>query len=145
MLHQWHFQWGKWIMDYGIFRLGPTLSNIRTLSNSRDVTSHKGRSSNFFPASRLRFGWVTSLLSLFLVTKNVASHFCQVSWKKVTLSHMKIFFLNGDVFGHILPETSLFGPAGTKLFWTARNVTIRLGLKSVFLFQSQICHLSRKS
>ena len=26
----------------------------------------------------------------------------------------------------------------------ARNVTIRLGLKHVFLFPSQICHLSRK-
>ena len=25
MLHLWHFHWGLWIMDYGLFRLGQTL------------------------------------------------------------------------------------------------------------------------
>jgi len=28
MSHPWHFQWGKWIIDYGIFRLRTTLKRI---------------------------------------------------------------------------------------------------------------------
>jgi len=28
MSHLWHFQWGKWIMDYGMSRPGPTLSHV---------------------------------------------------------------------------------------------------------------------
>ena len=59
--------------------------------DGRDIGS-KGRSqSNFFPGSRLRFGSVTSLLSLFPVTKNVTRHICHISGKNVTLSHTKFF------------------------------------------------------
>jgi len=66
--------------------------------------SAKGRSyPDFFPASRLRFGWVTSHLSLFSVTKSVTRHICLISGKNVTLSHT-IFFLTCDVICHILPE-----------------------------------------
>jgi len=57
----------------------------------------------------------------------------------------RIFFVNLWRFlSHPSRKTSHFGPAGTKLFWTGKNVTIRLGLKHIFLFPSQICHLSRK-
>jgi len=45
---------------------------------------------------------------------------------------------------HPSRKTSHFGTAGKKLFWTGRNVTIRLGLKNAFLFPSQISHISRK-
>ena len=55
-------------------------------------------------ASRLRFEWETSHLSLFLVTKNATRHICHISGKNVTLSHTKIFFLTCDVFCHILPK-----------------------------------------
>jgi len=99
-------------------RLGPTLNK------------------DFFPGSRLRFGWATSHLSLFSVTKNVTRHICHISGKNVTLSQTKIFFE--------LVKFSHFGPAGTKLFCTGRNVTIQRGLKHVFLFPSQICHSFRK-
>ena len=42
------------------------------------------------------------------------------------------------------PKHVTFGPRRYKPFWTGRNVTIRLGLKHVFLFPSLIFHWSRK-
>ena len=105
----------------------------------------KGRSyPDFFPASRLRFGWVASNLSLFSVTNNVTRHICHISGKNVTLLHTNFFFNLWLFLLHPSRKTSLFGPAGTKLFETERNVTIRLGLKHSYLFPSQICHLSQK-
>jgi len=60
-------------------------------------------------------------------------------------SRTQIFFCNLWRFlSHPSRKTSHFGPAGTKLFETGRNVTIRLGLKHSDVFPSQICHLSRK-
>jgi len=59
------------------------------------------------------------------------------------LAH-EFFFNFWRFLSHHSRKTSHFGPAGTKLFWTGRSVTIRLGLKQVFLFPSQSCHLSRK-
>jgi len=112
---------------------------------SKCCSVFQGRSyPDFFPAPRLRFGWVTSHLSLFPVTNNVTLHICHISGKNVTLSHTKIFFSTCDVLSHLSRKTSHFGPAGTKLFETGRNVTIRMGLKHSYLFPSQICHLSRK-
>jgi len=35
MSHLWYFQWGKWIMDYGIFRLGQTLTPVAGLYLTR--------------------------------------------------------------------------------------------------------------
>ena len=70
------------------------------------VLATMGRSyPDFFPASRLRFGWVTSHLSLFSVTNNVTRHICHISGKNVTLLHIKIFFWACDDFCHMLPET----------------------------------------
>ena len=80
----------------------------------------------------------------FLWQKNVTCHICHISGKNVTLSHTKIFFNLWRFLSHPSRKMSHFGPAGTKLFWSGRNVTIRLGLKHAFLFPSQICHLSRK-
>ena len=56
----------------------------------------------------------------------------------------KYFFNLWRFLSHPSRKTSYFGPAGTKKFWTGRNVTIRLGLKNAFLFPSQISHISRK-
>ena len=84
-------------------------------------------------------------------------HLCHLfRWKKiwrvtfVTFGRMwrsrtrNIFFNLWHFWSHPSRKTSHFCPAGTKLFWMGRNVTIRLGLQHVFLFPSQICHLSRK-
>ena len=60
------------------------------------------------------------------------------------VAHENIFFTLWRFLSHPSRKRSNLGPAGTKLFWKARNVTIRLGLKHVFLFPSQICHFSRK-
>jgi len=89
--------------------------------------------------------WVTSHLSLFLVTKNVTRHICHISGKSVTLSHTKVFFLTCDVFCHILPE---------KCHILALRVQKKIEREGMwrfgwdwnmfFLFPSQICHLSRK-
>ena len=84
------------------------VTNVKSLTQICDGklgrNPGKGRSyPDFFPASRLRFGWVTSHLSLFSVTKNVTRHICHISGRNVTLSHTKIFFLTCDVFCHILP------------------------------------------
>jgi len=68
------------------------------------------------------------------------SHF----WEECDALAHEFFFLTCDVLSHPSRKTSHFGPAGTKLFETGRNVTIRLGLKHSYLFPSQICHLSRK-
>jgi len=69
------------------------------------------------------------------------SHF----WEECdALAHNNIYFNLWRFLLHPSRKTSHFGPAGTKLFWTGRNVMIRLGLKHVFLFPSQICHLCRK-
>ena len=59
-------------------------------------------------------------------------------------SCIRIFFNLWLFLLHPSRKTSLFGPAGTKLFETGRNVTIRLGLKHSYSFPSQICHLSQK-
>ena len=78
---------------------------------------------------------------------NVKRHVCHISGKNVTLSHTKIFFLTCDVFNHVehsSRKTSHFGPAGTKLFETGRNVTIRLGLFKKHSYFFHIFHLSRK-
>ena len=110
-----------------------------------DSAETKGLSyPDFSPASRLRFGWVTSHLSLFSVTKNVTHHICHISGKNVMLSHTNFFLNLWRFLSRPSWKMSHFGPASTNLFWTGRNVTIRLGLKRVFLFPSQICHLSRK-
>jgi len=61
-----------------------------------------------------------------------------------TLAHENIIFNLWRFLSHPSRKTSNFGPAGAKLFWTGRNVTIRLGLKNVFFLPSQICHLSQK-
>jgi len=69
------------------------------------------------------------------------SHF----WEECdALAHENIFFNLWRFLSHPSRKTSHFGPAGTNLFWTGRNVTIRLGWKHVFLFPSQIWYLSRK-
>jgi len=69
------------------------------------------------------------------------SHF----WEECdALAHANIFLIWWRFLSHPSRKTSHFGPAGTKLFWTGRNMTIRLGLKNTFLFTSQICHLTRK-
>ena len=69
------------------------------------------------------------------------SHF----WEKCdALAHENISFNLWHFWSHSSRKTSHFGPAGTNCFWTRRNVTIRLGLKPIFLLPSQICHLSRK-
>jgi len=69
------------------------------------------------------------------------SHF----WEECdALAHENIFLSLWRFLSHPSRKTSHFGPAGTKLFWTGRNMTIRLGLKHNFVFPSQICHLSRK-
>ena len=107
----------------------------------------KGQSyPDFFPDSRFRFGWVMSHLSLFSVTKKCdASHLLHFWEECDALSHENVFLLNLLRFvSHPSRKTSHFGPTCTKLFWTGRNVTIQLGLKHIFLFPSQICHLSRK-
>jgi len=70
-----------------------------------------------------------------------SSHF----WEECDALAHEIFFFNLWRFSsHPSRKTSHFGTACTKLFWTGRNVTIRLGLKKAFLFPSQISHISRK-
>jgi len=53
MSHFWHFQWGKWKMDHGIFRLGPTLKieNICTHTSCRyhTWTSKSNATPPYFP------------------------------------------------------------------------------------------------
>jgi len=64
---------------------------------------------------------------------------------RIWRSRRRIFFVNlWHFLSHPSRKTSHFGPAGTKLFETGRNVTIWLGLKHSYLFPSQICHLSGK-
>ena len=100
---------------------------------------------DFFPPSRLRFGWVTSHLSLVPVIKKCDPSHLSHFWEECdALAHENIFFQLVTFWSHPSRKTSHFGPADTKLVWTGRNVTIQLGLKHVFLFPSQICHLSRK-
>jgi len=60
------------------------------------------------------------------------------------LAHENTIFNLWRFWSHLSPKTSHFGLAGTKLLWTGRNVKIRLGLKHVSLFPSQICHSSLK-
>jgi len=96
-------------------------SRSPTLSG-RSPNHTEGRSyPDFFPASRLRFGWVTSYLSLFSVTNNVTRHICHISGKNVTLSHTKIIFSTCDVFCHILPEIVTFWPRRYKTFWNRKK------------------------
>ena len=53
-------------------------------------------------------------------------------------SRTRIFFFNLWRFlSHPSRKTSHFGPASTKLFWTGRNITIRLELTHTFLLTSQ--------
>jgi len=70
--------------------------------------------------------WV-SWLNLF------ALHFSHFWEECDALAHKNVFFNLWRFLSHPSRKTSHFG-----------NVTIRLGLKHVFLFPSQICHLSRK-
>ena len=68
-----------------------------------------------------------------------ASHFSHFWEECDALAHENICW-TCDVFWHILPETChILAPPVQNFFWTGRNVTIRLGLKHVFLFLSQIC------
>ena len=110
------------------------------------MRKYKGRSyPDFFPTSRLRFGWVTSHLSLFPVTNWRVTFHLSHFWEECdALAHESMFFNLWRILSHPSRKKSHFGPAGTIYFYTGRNVTIRLGLKHVFLFPSQICHLSRK-
>jgi len=65
------------------------------------------------------------------------SHF----WEECdALAHENNFFILWRFLSHPSRKTSHFGTAGTKLFWTGRNVTIRLGLKNAFVLPSQISH-----
>jgi len=57
------------------------------------------------------------------------------------LAHDNIFFKLWRFCSHNSRKMSHFGPASTKLFWTGKNVTIRLGLKHAFLLPSQILSL----
>jgi len=68
------------------------------------------------------------------------SHF----WGKFDVLAHDFFFSLWRLLSHPSRKSSHFGPAGTKLFWTGRNVTIQLGMKHVFVFPSQICLLSQK-
>ena len=75
--------WGRW-----------GVGEQRTSAQRNEVISKRKCRSypDFFPASCLRFGWVTSHLSLFSVTNNVTRNICHISGKNVTFSHTKIFF-----------------------------------------------------
>jgi len=65
--------------------------------------------------SQIRVSDVTFVT--FSVTNNVRRHICHISWKNVTLSHTKTFFVTGEFFwSHPSRKTSHFGPAGTKFF-----------------------------
>ena len=69
------------------------------------------------------------------------SHF----WEECdALAHENIFFNLWRLLSHPSRKNVTFWPRWYKTFSTGRYVTIRLGLKHVFLFPSQICHLSRK-
>jgi len=63
------------------------------------------------------------------------------TWRSRTRKH---FFELVTFFVTSFPKNVTFWPRRYKFFWNGRNVTIRLGLKHIFLFPSQICHLSRK-
>jgi len=60
-------------------------------------------------------------------------------WRSRT---QKYFFWIVTFFVTSFPKNATFCPRRYKK--KLRNVTIRLGLKLIFLFPSQICHLSRK-
>jgi len=90
--------------------------------------------------------WVSDVtfVTFFGDKKCDASHLSHFWEECDDLAHENIFFNLWRFLSHPSRKTSCFGPAGTKLCWTGSNVTIRLGLKHVFLLPSQICHLSRK-
>jgi len=80
----------------------------------------------------LRFGWVTSHLSLFPVTKNVPRHICHISGKNVTLSHTKILFLTCDVFCLSFPTNVTFWSRRYKNFLNGRKCDDSTGTETCF-------------
>jgi len=66
------------------------------------------------------------------VRKKYSAHPLHFSEECDALAHEHIFFNFWRFLSRPSRKSSYFGPAGTKLRWTWRNVTIRLGLKHVF-------------
>ena len=60
-------------------------------------------------------------------------------WRSCT---RKYIFLTSDVFCHILPEKRHILAPGTKIFWTGRNVTIRLDWKMHFSSRLRFLNIS---
>jgi len=108
-------------------------THAHTCARAHTYTHTKGRSyPDFFPGSGLRFGWVTSHLSLFSVTNNVTRHICHISGKNVTLSHTKISFLTCDVFCHILPEKRHNLAPPVKNFFNGKKCDDSAGTETCF-------------
>jgi len=89
--------------------------------------------------------WVSDVtfVTFFGDKKCDASHLSHFWEERDALAHENTIFNFWRFLSHPSRKTSHFGPAGTKKNWTGRNVTIRLGLKHVFLFPSQMCYISR--
>jgi len=121
-----------------------THSNVTWLTHTWYDSLTGSVSAEFLPRFPSQI-WVSdvTLVTFFGDKKYDASH-VSYFWEECLLSHTIYFFNWWRFLSHPSRKTSHFGPAGTKLFWTGRNMMIRQGLKHVFLFPSQICHLSRK-
>ena len=91
-----------------------------------------------------RVSFVTFLARTQNVTRSIWQTMQQCKEECDALAHENIFCNLWRFLSHPSRKTSHFGTAGTKLFWSGRNVTIRLKLKNAFLFPSQISHISRK-
>jgi len=110
------------------------------------TTSHIGSvSAEFLPMFPSQI-WVSDVtfVTFFSDKKCDALHLSHFWEECDALAHENIFCNLWRFLSHPSRKTSHLGPAGTKLFWTWRNVMIGLGLKHVFLLPSLICHLSRK-
>jgi len=82
----------------------------------------------FLPSFSSQICDVMSHLSLYSVTKKCHASHLSHFWEECdALAHENIFFKLWRFLSHPSRKTSHFCPAGTKLFWTWRNVTIRLG------------------
>ena len=95
MSHLWRFQRGKWIMHYGILRLGPTLSHVKITRLAQVLGFHE---SYHMQLSHVTHNWVLSHkteschIQLSHVTYSwVMSHTiesCHIQLSRVTLARL---------------------------------------------------------
>ena len=116
------------------YSVGPQLCLPTFARSKRGTTVHKSTYTD------LILFWVSDVtfVTFFGDKQCHASHLSHFWQECDALPHENIFFNLWRFLSHPSRKKVTFWHRRYKTFWTGRNVTIRLGMKHVFLFPSQI-------